>query len=1214
MFCPIIRGVVLTAVAPLALAAPDSYSIVQGEILVADGLGGRPGGVLANDGGVSSATLGAGPVIGALTFYPDGTFIYTPPPNFFGDAAFSYVSADGAGGTTLETEIVGSNATWKFSIPSSEPSTGAPSFYDQWTLAAYDDATWGTGSGLMAYGSITGSAGTSLPVDTVLPTPPPGSRRTGYFRHKFNVTDAKLVDLRVRLSRDDAAIIYFNGQELFRSHEAGAQAIRTASDRWDLMIEGDPSAWTNSTNEGTIYETVVPNVALLAGQNVMAISVHNNNNPTQATSGDLGLRVENAVARFSAETATIHVADGQLAPRLEGDVFVLTPGQLLDTSVAGGTSLYANDALLAPNGTAWDPILALEITPVPAAVGEFPAINPQTGHFRFQHNPNHRGLIHLSYRVRDKDGFSAPATLDFQVQDAITPLVFNHLEPRGASVYAIPIVNGGLGESAVPRWSFDAMPGMLSVRWVLAGEASARIVLKDANGAEIAQSATARAGTARFDLPASASYQLALERIDAGSTATDYRLDAALNALETLATAGATQATELVLQPGPPGQSALQVVSAIVDELSSRKFRVLVPPGAANLTVGWDGDDEMIERIAVRTVQDLVLADRAGSGSPLRYLVPLPPMATEVVCELTTSDSGPGVLTLAFGAALPVEADDTLGESTSLANQRQAAGYIGGGAGLPPVTAVAFGDYGSSASTSDSVAGMVTVLNPDFIIGLGDHNYGGTEVGSPSWEAFIGSRYGSYIKARADGAFATQTSPIQRFFAVVGNHDVNGSVGQTTDGDINGFLDYFHDNPGGVPRLPSLTGGANSVSLYYRFTQGPVEFFVLDSNRILIDPAMMATQRAWLEQVVPASNARWQVVCQHHQIYASGAFSSYQTLDALTWIPEVPGVDAVINAHAHFYERVVRNGKPIITAGTGGRSLYPTSPGFQPGSQFLDNTHHGVVSLSATDTWLKFEFVRIPEAGEPSTGVVLDSMMLGSMAPADVDVFELGTIASGSLVKVTLTHPPRLPGTPGFVSRREILGESGNVLASDDSGAAAPLVWTVAAPQPVQRLFVRIGSASGSGEYHLTTTIRADNAFGAWQEAEFGLVLPQPHADPSADPDGDSLDNVIEYSLAGDPLTADLDLLPSFSGQELNRFLQFFVPAPPPVGVAYSVEASEVLTSPWTQIATRATDGTWAGSASVETASVPGATQVRVHPPPSAAERWFVRLRATLSQ
>jgi len=65
------------------------------------------GNVLSNDsdadGDPLTANLGSGPTNGQLTLNEDGTFTYTPDPNFNGQDSFVYIISDGSGGTDTST-------------------------------------------------------------------------------------------------------------------------------------------------------------------------------------------------------------------------------------------------------------------------------------------------------------------------------------------------------------------------------------------------------------------------------------------------------------------------------------------------------------------------------------------------------------------------------------------------------------------------------------------------------------------------------------------------------------------------------------------------------------------------------------------------------------------------------------------------------------------------------------------------------------------------------------------------------------------------------------------------------------------------------------------------------------------------------------------------------------------------------------------------------
>ncbi len=102
--------VTVAAVNDAPVAGNDSYSTPKNTTLVVDAAG-----VLGNDTDADddalSAVLVSGVGHGALTFSPDGSFVYTPAGNFVGSDSFSYKATDGAldsGVATVTIEVTGS--------------------------------------------------------------------------------------------------------------------------------------------------------------------------------------------------------------------------------------------------------------------------------------------------------------------------------------------------------------------------------------------------------------------------------------------------------------------------------------------------------------------------------------------------------------------------------------------------------------------------------------------------------------------------------------------------------------------------------------------------------------------------------------------------------------------------------------------------------------------------------------------------------------------------------------------------------------------------------------------------------------------------------------------------------------------------------------------------------------------------------------------------
>lgn len=85
----------MTPVNDAPAAAGEQFSVVEDETLTTPASG-----VLSNDNDIDSASLTAvlfsAPSNGTLTLDPDGSFVYTPNPNFNGADGFTYAASDGA--------------------------------------------------------------------------------------------------------------------------------------------------------------------------------------------------------------------------------------------------------------------------------------------------------------------------------------------------------------------------------------------------------------------------------------------------------------------------------------------------------------------------------------------------------------------------------------------------------------------------------------------------------------------------------------------------------------------------------------------------------------------------------------------------------------------------------------------------------------------------------------------------------------------------------------------------------------------------------------------------------------------------------------------------------------------------------------------------------------------------------------------------------------
>jgi len=347
-----------------------------------------------------------------------------------------------------------------------------------------------------------------------------------------------------------------------------------------------------------------------------------------------------------------------------------------------------------------------------------------------------------------------------------------------------------------------------------------------------------------------------------------------------------------------------------------------------------------------------------------------------------------------------------------------------------PIVFAALGDYGSGSLNERFVADMIKGWDPDFVITTGDNNYGSLDVGSLSWTTNIGTDYGSFILGRSDNRYPEQTSPIQRFFPTVGNHDSdNGGYSGYDGGDITGYLDYFHYDPVAA-RLPD--GVHNADNSYYDFRWGPIHFFAVDSDHAVVDDASLAAQIQWLEAGLTNSTATWKFVFFHHPPFASGPHGSSLPMQ---WPFRQWGADAVFCGHNHHYERVVVDDMPYFVSGAGGMSLYPFQEPL-PGSAVRYHEAFGSMRVSVEESLATFEFLSIADGGYGANGgMVVDTFVIDKWGDTD-DYYRLQVNAGDALTIETFT-PADGPFefTNGLDPAIELYDSAGELVAGNDNGA-----------------------------------------------------------------------------------------------------------------------------------------------------------------------------------
>jgi uncharacterized protein YjiK len=212
------------------------------------------------------------PSHGVLSGTPPA-LLYTPDAGFTGTDSIIYKANDGelhSGEGTISLPvsapaldvIVPAGSVWKYLDNGSDQGTG-------WRAAAYDDSAWPQGPAQLGYGD-------GDEAQTVGYGPNAASRYvTTYFRREFTVPNVNVLTgaLNLEVLRDDGAVVYLNGAEVYRSNmPAGTVAYGTFA-----------SSELNPPAESSFSVTLLSKSLILPGRNVLAVEIHQ----ASASSADL---------------------------------------------------------------------------------------------------------------------------------------------------------------------------------------------------------------------------------------------------------------------------------------------------------------------------------------------------------------------------------------------------------------------------------------------------------------------------------------------------------------------------------------------------------------------------------------------------------------------------------------------------------------------------------------------------------------------------------------------------------------------------------------------------------------------------------------------------------------------------------------------------------------------------------------------------------------
>jgi hypothetical protein len=233
--------------------------------------------------------------------------------------------------------LVSAGATWTYLDDGSDQGTA-------WHDPGFDDSAWAVGPAQLGYGDDDEATEVSYGPD------PDDKHITTYFRHTFQVDDASMVGgLRLRLLRDDGALVYLNGTLVRRSNMPGG-AI-------DDQTLASTCVW--GSDEGAFWEVDIGAEHLVSGSNVIAVEVH------QCDPGSSDISFDLELSRSTADALDVSLHDEKAcvpsgsAVRLTTQWYVDTPDLADDWLDALNLTVEVDGAALSDVAEYWGTVEAL---------------------------------------------------------------------------------------------------------------------------------------------------------------------------------------------------------------------------------------------------------------------------------------------------------------------------------------------------------------------------------------------------------------------------------------------------------------------------------------------------------------------------------------------------------------------------------------------------------------------------------------------------------------------------------------------------------------------------------------------------------------------------------------------------------------------------------------------------------------------------------------
>ncbi len=260
-----------------------------------------------------------------------------------------------------------------------------------------------------------------------------------------------------------------------------------------------------------------------------------------------------------------------------------------------------------------------------------------------------------------------------------------------------------------------------------------------------------------------------------------------------------------------------------------------------------------------------------------------------------------------------------------------------------PFMVAAGGDGASGEPNSTNVANLLSSLNPNLFLYLGDVYESGSVAEFYNWYGTSGSNF-SALRAITD--------------PTIGNHEYGNKIAGA------GYFDYW-----------------NNIPNYYSFNAGGWHFISLNSNSSKINVTSSGAEYAWLHQDLAANVLPCTIVYYHHPLFNIGPEGATTAMSSIWALLAQYKVSIVLNGHDHDYQRWL----PLDGSGN------PSPTGI---TEFVaGGAGHGLQTIATTDTRVAYSNSTNPAA----FGVLLIQLGQSSAAfsyhSTNGGILDSGTVA-----------------------------------------------------------------------------------------------------------------------------------------------------------------------------------------------------------------------------